>query len=338
MHLNRECVHPDLSNLFTRVDVSEAVTARLSELAGTPAVQSRMLAGPLPTVAVGPHCHTPYQCPFLERCWPELPPDHVSTLYRMRAQALELEGFETIHDLPEELPLPAVAARQRRAVVSGRMVVEPGLGAALAPLAPPLAFLDFETVSRAIPVWPGCRPYDQMPVQFSCHVLERDGALRHHEWLAEGPGDPRPAIAEALVAACAGADRIVAYNARFERDCLERVAAAVPARADALRALAARLVDLLPIVRDHVYHPAFGGGFGLKRVLPALVPELGYRDLAVQEGAAATGELVRLLFAGDALAPAARAGLRADLLAYGARDTLGLVRILERLRAAAGGG
>ena len=334
MHLNRDCVHPDLSNLFTRVDVTGAVEPLLPGIERAAAAQLGMLAGALPAVPIGPHCHAPYECPFLARCWPERPPHHVSTLYGLRARALELDaqGFETIHDLPEEVELPAIAARQRRAVLAGRMVVEPGLGAALAALAPPLAFLDFETVSRAIPVWPGCHPYDAVPVQWSCHALAPDGALRSAQWLAEGAGDPRPALAGRLLAACAGAATVVAYNASFERLCLERLAAAVPERAGALLALAARLVDLLPIVRNHVYHPDFGGSFSLKQVLPALVAGLGYDDLAVRDGGTATLLLVRLLFAEDEMTADERQQLRADLLAYGTRDTLGLVRIVERLR------
>jgi hypothetical protein len=52
-------------------------------------------------VPVGPHCTTPYECPFMARCWPLLPPRHVSTLYAMRRRALELDeqGYRTIHDL-----------------------------------------------------------------------------------------------------------------------------------------------------------------------------------------------------------------------------------------------
>jgi hypothetical protein len=48
-----------------------------------------------------------------------------------------------------------------------------------------------------------------------------------------------------------------------------------------------RLWDLLPIVRDHVYHPAFAGSYSLKSVLPALVPSMTYDGLAVADGQAA---------------------------------------------------
>ena len=140
----------------------------------------------------------------------------------------------------------------------------------------------------AVPVWHGCHPYDQVPVQFSCHVQDAAGHVTHHEWLADGPGDPRPALAERLVAACEGARTIVAYNAPFERQCIEQLAEAVPALAAPLGSIAERLVDLLPIVRNHVYHPDFGGSFWLKRVLPALVPEPRYDGLAIADGQTAS--------------------------------------------------
>ncbi len=273
MHLNRECAYPDLADLFVREDVTGAAEAWQPELPELIAGQLRMLAGGLPDVAIGEHCRTPYECPFIGRCWAGVPEHHVSTLYRAPhgGAALIAQGFETIAELPPD-GLNAIQARQRVAVLTGRLVVEPGLAHALRVFAPPLAFLDFETVAPAIPVWDGCHPYDQVPVQFSCDVEAAGGTLAHHEWLAEGPGDPRPELARALVAACAGARTVVAYNAHFERGCIERLAEAVPELADDLLAIAARLADPLPIVRAHVYHPDFHGSFSLKSVLPALVP------------------------------------------------------------------
>ena len=203
----------------------------------------------------------------------------------------------------------------------------------------PLGFLDFETVGPAIPVWPGCRPYDAVPVQFSFFLDRGAGEPEHHEWLAEGRGDPRPALADRLVAACAGAEAVVAYNAGFERQCIRGLAEAVPALSDPLRALETKLVDLLPAVRNHVYHPAFHGSFSLKSVLPALVPGLTYDDLAIADGDTASIHLERMLL-GDGRAPGPSqmdlfeqpSPLRADLLAYCKRDTWAMVQLLERLR------
>ena len=339
MHLNRACAFPDLSDLFTRADVTGQVAALLPDVPGQAREQLRMLEGPLPEVAIGPHCTAPYECPFLSRCWADLPEHHVSTLYRIGKKAWELDagGCRTIHALPGNLSLSPIAERQRRAVVSDRMIVEPSLRPALEEFEPPLAFLDFETINPAIPVWDGCHPYDHVPVQFSCHRQKRGGGYEHIEWLADGPGDPRPAIAEALVAACAGARTIVAYNASFEKTCLRGLGEALgPKAAGAMQDIETRIKDLLPAVRDHVCHPDFGGSFSLKSVLPVLAPELSYDELEVTDGSIATLELKRLLLHGDALGAAEKARLREALLRYCERDTWGTVRLLERLHELAG--
>jgi hypothetical protein len=342
MHLNRACRYPDLSNLFARKDITPQVEAFVPGVGDEIARQLADLDGPLPDVPIGDHCFTPYECPFMKRCWPQWPEDHVSTLYVMRRRALELEaqGYHTLHDLPGELKLTAIQARQVRAVQAGALVVEDALTEALAPFERPLAFLDFETVSPAIPVWNGCRPWDKVPVQFSVHLEHpsAQGGYEHHEWLFDGsPGvDPRPEQAERLVAACAGAEAIVAYNSSFERDCIRLLADGAPGLARELGLLELKLVDLLPVVRNHVYHPKFGGSFSLKNVLPALVPDLSYDDLAIKDGATATLALWRLLFEPEYYARRARERERRALLAYCERDSWATVKLLDRLRALAG--
>ena len=335
MHLNSACRYPDLSTLFVREDITPLVEGALIGVPDELLAQQRMLEGPLPDVAIGEHCSRPYDCPFIPRCWPKLPDHHVSSLYRIdRRQAIELEadGYPTIYDLPSDLELSVIHARQVKAVQTGRMVVERSLAGALAQFTPPLAFLDFETVSLAIPRWPGCRPWQQVPVQFSVHVDERGRGLVHREWIADGPEDPRPALAEALVEACAGSRKVVAYYASFERECIRQLREATPKLARELERIEKRLVDLLPTVRNHVYHPDFGGGFSIKKTLPALVPGLSYSDLKVQDGELATVELQRLMLEGAQLPAEERAGLRHALLAYCKRDTWAMVKLLEKFR------
>jgi len=335
MHLNPECRHPDLSNLFVREDVTAVVEGVLVGVPDELAAQHAMLGGPLPDVAIGDHCTKPHPCPFIGRCWPKLPDHHVSSLYRIdRKQVLELEadGYATIYDLPTDLELSAIHARQVKAVRSGAMVVEPSLKDALAQFASPLAFLDFETVSLAIPRWPGCRPWQLVPVQFSCHVEARGGGLVHHEWIAAGPDDPRPALAEALVTACAGAKKVVAYHASFERECVRHLKEAVPPLAKELERIEKKLVDLLPTIRNHVYDPDFSGSFSIKKTLPPLVPGLSYDDLTIADGETATVELLRLMFDGDRMKPGEAGELREALLRYCERDSWAMVKMLEKLR------
>ncbi|GEJ56588.1 DUF2779 domain-containing protein [Anaeromyxobacter diazotrophicus] len=107
----------------------------------------------------------------------------------------------------------------------------------------------------------------------------------------------------------------------------------MPARRKALLRIAGRLVDLLPIVRDHVYHPKFGGSFSMKAVAPALVPGLSYDGLAIGEGGTASAVLEGLLLGGPKAASGAElARLREQLLAYCAQDTLAMVEVVDGLR------
>ena len=338
MHLNRECRHPDLSNLFTRAEVTAPVNAYLPSVPSELKAQLSMLARPKPpAVEPGEQCSTPYECPFRSRCMPEPPPHAIETLYKItpkKRDEFAAKGCETIFDLPDSLDLDHIPARQRRAVKSGDVVVEPGLREALASFTAPVVHLDFETISPAIPVWSGCRPYDAVPVQFSVHVEKEDGTATHAAWLADGAGDPRESIARALLDALRGAGSIVVYHAPFEIGRLRELQQAVPALAGALEQVIVRIVDLLPIVRAHVYHRDFGGSFSLKRVAPALAAGLTYEGMEIAGGGEATAALERLLLheRTEGLAEEERERLRTALLAYCEKDTLATVAVLQRLR------
>ena len=333
MHLNPECVYPRLENLFVRADVTAEAEGLQAVIAAEIPRQLAMLRGKLPEVPIGLHCDEPHECPFKARCWPVFPPDHVSTLYGIGRKWWDLSdrGIVRIEQLPSDYSLRAQAARQVRSLREGRPIFESSLRGAIDHLEPPLAVLDFETVNLPIPVWDGCRPYEQVPVQFSVHAQNDNGAWDHHAWLAEGPADPRPELVRRLVDACRGARTLLAYSAAFERGCLTRTAAALPSLADPIASLLGRLQDALPLVRDHVYHPGFGGEFGLKSVLPVLVPELSYDGLEIAGGAAAQRALHELLFPGREAGAGERERTRRALERYCELDTWGVARLIEVL-------
>ena len=335
MHLNRGSVYPNLENLFVREDVTDDVKPLIEKVSEQMKAQTKVVAGSLPVVQIGPHCSSPYECAFKNRCWADVPTHHVTTLYATSAKkAFDLveRGLTRIQELPSDFTLSNTAERQRRAVIENRLIVEPTLVDALKDFPSSIGFLDFETVGLAIPVWDGCRPYDAVPVQFSFCALQPDGTLIHSEWLADGPGDPREAIAVALIEACRHVDKIAAYNAGFERNCIRHLADAVPSLAGELNDIDSRLVDLLPVVRNHVYHPEFYGSFGLKRVFPVLTGDSTYENLEIAGGSSASWLLQELLLAPEGFSPEERAQLRADLLAYCRTDTEALAKVLNKLR------
>jgi predicted RecB family nuclease len=263
---------------------------------------------------------------------------HISELYNngpKRTAGYLQAGIHRIPDIPAGTSLPDAARRQIRSLESGRLIVEPGLAKALEPFESPVGFLDFETVSRAVPVWADLAPWQAAIAQFSYHEEQPDGKHSHVGWLAEGPHDPRRELAEVMIAATKGAGRIVTYSA-YEKTRIKELQALVPGLHDQLEELLGKLVDLLPVVRNHVYHPGFRGSFSLKYILTPLVPELTYNDLVIVDGRLASVEIARLLFVAHRIPPHERDQLRKDLLAYCERDTWATVRLLARLRELAG--
>jgi hypothetical protein len=337
LHLNKECRYPDLRNLFATTDVAEQVAAYAPGVLHEIARQHDMLAGPLPEIAIGGHCYEPHECPFMARCWPHAP-DHISQLYNIgpkRVPGYLGRGITSLRELPANEKLNFTQRRQIKALAENRLIVEPTLAQELEPFTGRLGFLDFETIQRAVPVWPGMAPWEQAAAQFSYHERQPDGRYTHAAFLAEGPEDARPRLAAAMVRATAAAARVVMYST-FEKTRIQGLQRAVPELRPELEQLEAKLLDLRPPVRNCVYHPEFRGSFSLKDILTPLVPELTYDDLVIVDGRVASVEIARLLFVADKIPRHERDRVRQDLLNYCERDTWAMVRLVEELRKLAG--
>jgi hypothetical protein len=269
----------------------------------------------------------------MERCWPK-DPDHIMRLYNIgptKGCDFMGTGVHRISDLSPNQKLNATQKRQIRAMHEGRMIVEPGLAKALQAFDGKLGFLDFETIQRAVPVWPGMAPWEQAPAQFSYHESNGDGTYHHAEYLAEGPKDCRPELARRMVEATQHAERVAHYS-HFEKTRIKGLQDAVPELRAELETLERKLVDLLPVVRENVYHPDFRGSFSMKSILTPLVPDLTYSDLVIVDGLVASVEIARLLFVAGKIPQEEHDRVRQDLLNYCERDTWAMVKVLEKLR------
>jgi len=186
-------------------------------------------------------------------------------------------------------------------------------------------------VNPAIPRFAGMRPYDHLPFQWSVHLQRQPGAAAEHlEFLASDKSDPRPAFMSALCDALGDRGSIVVYYQQFESQRLDELASWLPRFSPRIKKIQQRLCDLLPVIRNHVYHPAFGGSYSLKSVLPALVPEMSYDGLEVSDGQAA-GLAWESLIDGNG-GEAERQRKRKALLDYCGQDTLAMVGLVEMLQ------
>jgi predicted RecB family nuclease len=285
-----------------------------------------------PDIVPGQHCTDPVTCEFYDRCNPSHPDDHIGYLPRIDASAMEElgeMGVESIREIPDDFELSEIQRRAATCVQTGEPWFSPELRDVLGELAYPLYFADFETVNPAIPRFPGMRPYDHLPFQWSVHVQRQPGVEpEHYEFLATDASDPRREFISSLWTALGNDGSIVVYSA-FECQRLSELASWFPEFADRITAIQARLFDLLPLVRAHTYHPAYAGSYSIKSVLPALVPDMTYDGMEIangQEAGLAWASLIRV-----SLDQAERDRIRKALLEYCGQDTLAMVKLLDKL-------
>jgi hypothetical protein len=185
-------------------------------------------------------------------------------------------------------------------------------------------------VGWTVPIWLGTRPFQQIPFQFSCHRQRRDGSLSHRGFLDTTGANPARACAQALLDSIDGDGAVVAYNASFEKRCIQALAGQFDDLAPRLRQIEQRVVDLLPVLREHYYHRDMQGSFSIKAVLPVLVPHLGYESLdGVADGLMAQAAYQEAVSPG--CEPARREQLRRELIDYCTLDSLAMVELARAL-------
>ena len=281
----------------------------------------------VPPVAVGGQCNKPYDCPFMAWCWPSDTDFPVQQLPRARKAGLGkliAAGITDLRDVPAG-ELTETQRRVQQVAISGDAELLPGARRFAEDLAYPRYYLDFETIAPVIPVWPGTRPYEVLPVQWSCHFEAAPGRLGHAEFLDLTGEPPMRRLTESLIRVLGEHGPVLTYSS-YERRVIEGLIERFPDLAVPLQAAVRRLVDLAPVVRQNYYHPEMAGSWSLKAVLPTIARDIDYSELEeIQEGTAASKGYLEAI---DPATPdARRTRLRQQLLRYCEIDTAAMLRI-----------
>jgi len=335
VHLNNQYIRMgelDTHCLFTIDDVTGLTLGRQADIPQQLASMRQTLEGGEPGIDIGPYCTAPYECDFRSYCWKHIPECSIFDIANLRTNrkfALYYGGTLHMGDIPPDFSLSDNMRIQVEAELTGRAFINTrAIRDFVAAVIEPVGFLDFETFMEPVPSFDHQRPYQQIPFQFSLHILAK-GALSHHEFLGEPGRDPRPAFIEKLLVDTSPCRTLLVYNQAFEVARLQEIAAGFPELAEDIAARIARIADLMTPFRNKEYYvKAMCGSHSIKYVLPALVPDLSYDNLAI-----ADGDMAMLAYARLAKEPnaAERKKIRQDLLEYCALDTLGMVRIWEKL-------
>jgi hypothetical protein len=337
MYINNEYVRRgpvDPKKLFAQEDVSKQVVELLPQVeANVKSMIDVIRLKKHPDISIGPQCRDPYDCVLQDICWKFLPANNVFALYRLGQKAFDLleQGVEKIVEIHENFNLNGAQRIQLDAVRSRKPHIDrPAITAFLKELEYPIYFLDFETFGTAIPLFDYVRPYQQVPFQFSLHIVNSEGGTpEHHSYLSDSDADPRPEILSRLKSLLGTEGSIVSYNAAFERGRIKESCEAYPEYSTWWENTEPRIVDLLaPFRAFHYYHPAQEGSASMKAVLPALTGK-SYEGMAIADGGTASREYLRVTF--GKTSSIERKKVRKHLEDYCALDTIGMKQIIDKL-------
>ncbi|GJH13600.1 DUF2779 domain-containing protein [Caballeronia novacaledonica] len=205
--INGRFVYPgngDYSRLLRRIDATEEVERRKAAVGSIVEQFRAMLSESEPMIATGKHCSTPYACPFIGHCGD--------------AQT-ESKRFGNVRFIRR---ISSIASAVR---------------------AYPIHFFRFGTVSSPVPLWARTRPYQRIPVQWSCQTEAHSGALVHRAFLERFDASSKQELVHSLIDAL-GAEGPIIVGSWSERACFEALCECVPERQAEIRAVMRRLVFL----------------------------------------------------------------------------------------------
>ena len=288
----------------------------------------------IPKIDIGEHCHDPYTCGFYEYCRKHIPDNSIfdlSGIHLSKKYALYRSGIIKLEDVPEDAKLSKNAKLQLDVYKNKKDLIDKkAIKEILSDLNYPLYFMDFETFQPAVPMFDNSKPYQQIPFQYSLHYKKnKKSKIEHFEFLADAGKDPRLKFIENLLHDIKGEGAILTYNKSFEVLRLKEIAEAFPKYNKEIEEQINRVKDLmLPFQKKYYYSHKMQGSYSIKYVLPALVPDLSYENLEINEGGLASVTFESLFYETDLMRIAE---IRNNLIEYCKMDTFAMVRILEKL-------
>jgi len=331
-HINNQFVYPgngDYDGLLVEHDLTEEANGLKQAVVDLLVDAREAVIGPMPDINVGAHCNKPYECQFQSYCWPQDSKYPITGLKGSKAKLGEYValGAHDILDVDENSITSATQQRIYRVTCKGEPEILDGARQQLMALPYPRYYLDFETIGPGVPIWPGTRPYAAIPIQWSCHIEEEGGELRHEEFLDLSGEPPMRALAEKMIASLGDSGPVLMYT-NYEQKVIECLLEMFPDLASPLEKIINRLRDLHPVVKQNYYHPDMLGSWSIKAVLPTINPKMDYKKLeGIAEGMGASDGFI------EAINPETdmvrKQELEEQLLRYCKFDTEAMVEIVR---------
>jgi Domain of unknown function(DUF2779)/Domain of unknown function DUF83 len=329
----------DIQKLFNIVDltanvdgISETVTREMQE------ARNYLLNESEPQG----HCSCIYRgrsrhCSTFNYSNPDVPDYGIHDIARIGSSPKKLKelveaGSFALEDMPSDIKLTLGQSNQLQAYRTGQTIIDrDAIAEELCDLTFPLHFIDYETFASALPLFSGYSPYDQIPLQYSVHIVgSPDEEPIHRDFLHAGRGDPTSDFLSSLREHVSPFGSVIAWNKAFECHVNDSVARRCSPEREYIIELNDRFYDLMDIFsKQYFVHKDLCGSVSIKKVLPVVAPELSYSKLGIHDGAVVSLTWSKIISGEVDEQECPR--LRADLRDYCALDSYGMYAIWRAL-------
>ena len=272
-----------------------------------------------------------FEFAYKHHCWANVPEYSVFDVFRgKKADDMYDKYGADIANLPESVYCEQQHKGDIECFLADAEITNvDGLKDFVSTLKYPLYFLDYESISPAVPLFDNSRAFQHICFQYSLHVIrEKGGAIEHYEYLHDKQTDPRPELIKHLIADCGTDGSVIVYNKSFEESKNKDMMRDFPQYADALDKINARIVDLLIPFRERlIYKPCQNGSASIKKTLPAFVPSMSYENLGIHKGDEASEAF--LSFVNGEQTNEETNKMMNDLREYCGQDTMAMVELLN---------
>jgi len=292
-----------------------------------------------PAVETGPQCRSPSPCSYIHLCHKYTAEVPISILPRVGNKLAKEWANRNVFDL-REIPRESLNKPHLQRIwdchVENKSWKDPQIKIVLQNLAWPRYFIDFETIQQTKPLILNTKPLDAVPFQWSVHCWEEE-----HAELEEGQSflqylgsDIHVNFLTSLLQAVGTSGPIFVHNVGTERGVLQKLIKREECThlTDKTNKVISRMIDTLPLTRNHFYSPAMMGSYSLKNIvkaIPTTVQYSGDNGGLVKDGMDAQCAWFHHV---DATTNAAKKERYTnDLIEYCAKDTIALVDLIKHL-------
>jgi len=243
----------------------------------------------LPDVKIGAQCFSPYECDFMGMCWKHIPKNNVFELAAIAKKQLQNwheQGFTAIDQIPETELVGNIGKMIQSFKDNKEIIEKEKIVGFFKKITYPLAYLDMEFYTPAIPKYKGSKPFELNPFLFSWQIVKEENAeTKEHFFFHEENTRPEIPFIENLIAHAEKVKSILVYDTGQENAALNKIVREYPQYKKQVEEIKKKFIDLSDVFMNlWYYHPQQKCSLSQKKIYQSIFGKDAYANLPINSG------------------------------------------------------